>query len=453
MADEDARTSIESARGISDLVSKTESNLEVARQLDIIPLRNGSLTSLAAGPHFWPTSAGAPIPADSEIRVVHEAILKHESHGQILKMLGVHQAPIHEVRSLILQQHATLGELTPTACKEHLHLLYLTHNHRHSNDELRDIYILDQKLQLKRPREDVVYLPCRTPFSPEQLLSHTEATNSGVLSCNISLLNPSLLEHPPSVSIGTHFGLATYRYPTWKQWLRDSLGIREHIRLANQTGDNLSDEFAQVSRRKPDIVLKLLAHVWKTQHQIVTGKPDLLSKVRNISVPCRTGDLRPLWETYMPFQHLQRRRLGFMKPHEPFPFLDFGTPPPSTEDLSRRWAFLYIQEANPDGLSSQRCRELARLYCEVEAICAASEEPESARDICRSFIQDINGLAIPPFSGYGPRWMDIKQCSWNTSTSAATKLSLRCVYGDILRCSPRELEVLQVLLSAPKYTA
>ena len=76
-----------------------------------------------------------------------------------------------------------------------------------------------------------------------------------------------------------------------------------------------------------------------------------------------------------------------MKPHEPFPFLHFGTPPPFTEDLSSRWAFLYrdlgvsmnddlgflldilsyIQEANPDGLSSQRCRELARLYCEMEA--------------------------------------------------------------------------------------
>lgn len=105
----------------------------------------------------------------------------------------------------------------------------------------------------------------------------------------------------------------------------------------------------------------------------------------------------------MPFKHLQSRCLEFMKPDEPFPFLDVGTPPPSTEDLSRKWAFLYrdlgvsknddlgflldilsyIQEANPDGLASQRCRELARLYCEIEAMCDASEEPESERDICR----------------------------------------------------------------------
>ncbi|TFA97995.1 hypothetical protein CCMA1212_010180 [Trichoderma ghanense] len=401
MTEGQTKPRVEDAIRISDLVSIVESNLEIARHLDIIPLRDGSLTSLAAGPVYWPTSTDADIPADIAIRVVDGAALKHDGHRQTLKMLGVQQASVQEIRSLILQKHATPGDLTLTACKEHLHFLYLTHEYRHSDDELHDIHIIDQKLRLKRPREEAVYVPGRTPFSPEQLLSHMEAADSRDLPCSTSFMNAALLEDPPSVPTAAHFGVATY--PTWKRWLSDCLGILGQIRLANQTGDDLSDEFAQISQRKPDIVLGLLAQIWKSQHKAVSETPELMSKIRNILVPCRTKDLRPLWETYMPFKHLQRRCLEFMKPDEPFPFLDFGTPPPSTEDLSRKWAFLYrdlgvsknddlgflldilsyIQEANPGGLSSQRCHELARLYCEIEATCVASEEPESERDICR----------------------------------------------------------------------
>ncbi|KAH0490751.1 hypothetical protein TgHK011_002205 [Trichoderma gracile] len=278
--------------------------------------------------------------------------------------------------------------------------------------------------------------------------------------CNISFLNAALLEKSPSVPVAAHFGAVPY--PTWKRWLRDSLQIHEQIRLANQAGTDLSDEFAQITRRRPEIVLELLAHVWKSQQKTVSAKPELMTKIRNISVPCRAGGPRPLWETYMPFKHLQRRCLEFMKPNEPFPFLDLGTPPPSTEDLSRNWQFLYqdlgvsknddlgllldilsyIQEANPHGLSSLRCREVARLYCEMEAACVASEEPDCARDICRSFIQDINGIAIPPFAGHGPRWVDVKQCSWDGQAVTTTKIPLRYVYEDVLQCSPQELAIL-----------
>jgi hypothetical protein len=401
MAEERSRDGTEDATDISDLVSTAKSNLEIARQLDIVPLRDGSLTSLAAGPIYWPTSAGAHIPSDIAIRVVHESVFDHGGYKQTLDMLGVQEAPVHVVRSLIRQKHATPGGLTLTACKEHLHFLYLTHEYRRLDDELRHVCVIDQKLRFRRPREEVVYLPGRASFSPEQLLSHKEAADSGGLTCSTYFLNAVLLENPPLVPIDAHFRV--HNYPSWKRWLCDCLGIHEQIRLANQPGDDLSDEFAQIAWRQPGIVLGLLAHVWNTQRKTVFERPELVTKVRSVSVPCTTGDLRPLWETYMPFKHLQRRCSEFMKPNEPFPFLDFGTPPPSTEDLSRKWEFLYrdlgvsknddlgflldilsyIQEANPDGLSSQRCRELTRLYCEMEAACVASEEPESARDICR----------------------------------------------------------------------
>lgn len=397
MAEEETRRWLEGATARSGLISADDPKLAIVRQLDIIYLRDGSRTSLAAGPVYWPTSAGAHIPADLAIRVIQETVIKSDGYRQLLQLLGVREIPVNEVRSLILQKHRHLGDITPIACKEHLRFLYLTHEHRSSDDELRDVYIVDHELQLVRPCVEDVYLPGRSPFSPEELFSHLATADLEDLSYSTSFVNAIFME---DVSSPHCPGVATY--PTWTRWLCDHLGILGQIRLVSRKGDDISDEFAQITYHRPDLLLGILEHIWKTQGQVVSDKPELINKIKHISVPCRTGDLKPLWETYVPFQHLQRRCLEFMKPSEPFPFLDFGFKP-STEDLSGKWAFLYrdlgvsknddlgllldilsyIQEANPDGLSSKRCHELVRLYLQLEASCSDSDVPDLARDICR----------------------------------------------------------------------
>ncbi|RFU75723.1 hypothetical protein TARUN_6482 [Trichoderma arundinaceum] len=424
--EEETRRWLEEVVTRSGLITADDPKLVIARRLDIIPLRDGTQTSLTAGPVFWPTSAGAHIPADIAVR--------------LLEMLGVREAPVKEIRSLILQKHHDVGKITPVACKEHLRFLYLTHGCRSTDVELRDVYVVDHELQLVRPCVEDVYLPGRAPFSPEYLFSQLAVADPEDLSYSTSFVNAVLLEDAPSPP-----PMAT-TYPTWTRWLCDSLGVLEQIRLLNRKGNDISDEFAQIAHQRPDLVLGILEHIWKTQGQVVSDKPEIMSKIKRISVPCRTGDLRPLWETYIPFQHLQRRCLEFMKSSEPFPFLDFGFQP-STEDLSGRWSFLYrdlgvsknddlgllldilsyIQEANPNGLSSKRCHEIVGLYCELEALCADSDEPDSSRDICRQAFEQERLIAV--YIDGRLDWVKRSQCLWSSPVNIAGRVALDDCYA------------------------
>ncbi|KAL7791519.1 hypothetical protein V8C37DRAFT_410329 [Trichoderma ceciliae] len=425
MTEEETRRWLEEVVSGSGSITAADPKLAIARRLNILPLRDGSQTSPAAGPVYWPTSAGAHIPADIGIK--------------LLKLLGVREAPVKEVRFLILQKHHHLGDISPAACKEHLRFLYLTHEHRTSDDELRDIYMVDHELQLVRPCVEDVYLPGRAPFGPEELFRHLAVADPEDLSYSTSFVNALFLEDAPSPPPG----MASY--PTWTRWLCDSLGVLEQIRLISRNGDDISDEFSQIAHQRPDLVLGILEHIWTIQGQVVSDKPELIGKIKRISVPCRTGELRPLWETYIPFQHLQRRCLEFMKPHEPFPFLDFGFQP-STEDLSGRWAFLYqdlgvsknddlgllldilsyIQEANPNGVSFKRCHELVRLYCELEAMCADSDESDSSRDICRQAFEQERLIAV--YIDGRLDWTKRSQCLWSCPVSMAGKTTLDDCY-------------------------
>lgn len=180
------------------------------------------------------------------------------------------------------------------------------------------------------------------------------------------------------------------------------LGIRERVRLVSRAGDAISDSFGYITKHRQDVLLDVLEQLWRAEGDLVTSNAALLSQVKQVPVPCLSGFLHPLWETYLPLEDLQRRYLQFMEPHEAFPFVDLGGQP-SAEELANKWSFLYthlgvsrnndvgflldilsyVQLANLGGLSVLRCRDIVRLYCELERRCADSIEPNSLRDICR----------------------------------------------------------------------
>jgi hypothetical protein len=84
-----------------------------------------------------------------------------------------------------------------------------------------------------------------------------------------------------------------------------------------------------------------------------------------------------------------------------FPFVDLGEDV-CPENLGK-WSFLvddlgvsttdgigflldiigYTQEANPDGLSIERCQALVPVYCEIESRCAGHADPDGMAEIVR----------------------------------------------------------------------
>ncbi|KAK5989789.1 hypothetical protein PT974_08050 [Cladobotryum mycophilum] len=235
----------------------------------------------------------------------------------------------------------------------------------------------------------------------------------------------------------------------------------EEIRLINQTGDDVDESFVRLSRERPELVLNTLEQLWQSEGSLVRDSPILQDKLRQISVLCHSGITRPLWEAYMPFHHLTKKCEEFMTSDEAFPFLDFGRQI-SEDELNGRWSFLWrelgvsknddlsflfdvltsIRDANPNGLPISRCRDLVRFYCELEAMCAESDEPASARDSCRSFFEDAGVITVLDFVGSDSHWAVPSQCLWDAPSFITTKLSLRHIYEDIFLCSKNTLGIL-----------
>ncbi|KAH7329493.1 hypothetical protein B0I35DRAFT_474092 [Stachybotrys elegans] len=205
-------------------------------------------------------------------------------------------------------------------------------------------------------------------------------------------------------------------------------------------------------QQHPERFLGMLERVWTSQRAAL-GNPALRNAIRQMPVPCESGELYPLCDTYLPLRELQRQRARFMADGEDFPFLDLGDDV-RHDEIHDRWMFLcsefgvskdgdvgflmeivsYIKDAHPEGVSVARCQGLVPLYCEIEARCAASPEPESVRDIVRSFFRDINGIAIPASHTGRAQWVSAEECTWNTRRARhPLKAIYEAVVGSELR--------------------
>lgn len=231
----------------------------------------------------------------------------------------------------------------------------------------------------------------------------------------------------------------------WNNWLRDNAGITDH------NLDATTSSAEAHARGQLEFLLDGLERLWNGYPHIVNSRPDLKNVLDSMPVLCHGGQRRPLWETYLPTEALRKRCAEFLAPHESFPFLDFGYQP-ADEELEQRWHFLvdkfgvsvredvgffldlisFISDSNPHGLSPERCRDMARLYATIEQMCAAHPESESMRDICRCYLQDIKGIAIPSILGLDPSWARPRDCLANVSICTFAKPSLEYIYTSLL---------------------
>lgn len=368
-------------------------NIPLLSQIPIIPRRDGCWTSAESGPMFWPTSHGMLIPSVSKARIVHEAAANNPERRRLFELLGVQEASISEVRSWIVDEYNSMRGVTLKECKGHLHFLYLTHAYRRRNEDLIQIGVLTRDYRVVKPSTSDVYFPGTSPFGPEALLAPLDDSRGASWGISTSFIHPLLLEDAPLPPSASH--------PSWTRWLADSLGVRDGIRLVSGNGGSISNAFLYIAERQPENLLGALAAVWPTQGSLVMGNAVLKDMVKEMLVPCQDGAMYPLWETYLPLPHLQQQCARYMADEDFFPFVDLGEDV-CPENLGK-WSFLvddlgvsttdgigflldiigYTREANPDGLSIERCQALVPVYCEIESRCAGHADPDGMAEIVR----------------------------------------------------------------------
>lgn len=326
--------------------------------------------------------------ADNIMRRVLNAAARSEpsARNDLIEHIRFQESSIYNARAAIIAQYARPGSFTLGKCRDHLHFLYLTHPLRQCDTELHDMAIVDSEMRLAKPHLRDIYLPGLADYSPQALL----ASRAGE-GLDASFVHPAFLEDPPAALEAS--------YPVWKKWLCDSLGVRDQVRLVSRDGRSLADAFVFVAKTQRHKVLGLLAQIWEHQGHNVLRNPSLKETLRNLPVHCTSAALHPLWETYLPVPDLEAYAELFLA-EGTFPFLDLEEED-TLEEMAAQWSFLHtdlgvsakhdtaflldvlsaVKEANPQGLSEERCRKLARLYHDIESKCAESHEPVSMRQI------------------------------------------------------------------------
>ncbi|KAF5021901.1 hypothetical protein F66182_6049 [Fusarium sp. NRRL 66182] len=297
-----------------------EEHSERIKSLLLLQLRDGSLVSAASGPVYFSTTGDIDIPESLNLRVVSSSASRGLYLRTLCQQLGVLQATVAQVRSLILDGFSTSKDLSLDDIKSYLRYLYLTHKQFHAEYEqpYHAVKIMTLEMAIKRPCVSIVYLPGTDhPYTPQNLLGLSHALN---------FLHPEILEDAPDRPGFLHL--------PWKMWLCECLGIRERLSLfrpktlggqESTTGemDVLSEDYEYVLKHHPARLLGLVQHLWAFDGPRLLRSPNLVSEIQGLAAQNLCAVDRPLnlRDAWVPFKELKECVEHYMEYPDEFPFL------------------------------------------------------------------------------------------------------------------------------------
>lgn len=324
---------------LARLISKLLKNSEYSDTIKSFPfliLRYGTAISAASAvsqPVYFPTTNKIEIPKTLTLRVIKDTEGDRKYPTTLYKQLGVTEASVAQVRTLIMEAFSASNSFTLDEIKSYLRYLYLTHHHQPCSSPHEELYsavkIITQDNKTKSLRDSTIYLPgTEHPYTTQSLLG------SGIfgLSRPIDYLHLSLLKDAPKQPDIFHIA--------WKTWLRDCLGMRGRLSLFRsipchgrdstrgalstpKTIDSLSEHCTYLLKNRPDVFLGLLEHLWGFEGSRIMESPTLLSEIRRLPAKslCGLDRLVVLRDTWVPTQGLKEHVKTFMDYPDKFPFL------------------------------------------------------------------------------------------------------------------------------------
>ncbi|KAK5987876.1 Protein NO VEIN-like protein [Cladobotryum mycophilum] len=422
------------------------------KKLPLLPLMDGRLIAADARPVYFPATEGISVPGNIDIQLIEVRATENVERMRLFHHLGVKEPEISLVRDSILKRHQREAGLfiDLSTSKAHLHYLYLTHQHKKPEENFQAISVYDQQVFRRCPIREDVYLR-EHPYGAGELL-RVEASSNGkkkAFDLPIVFLHDDYMNDIPTGSPKNN--------PPWTNWLRDSLYVRETIRLVTVDGTMLSPEFNYVVNQKRHRILGLLQHFWMIGE--LPKREDLIDQLKLIMVPTMpTGSLR-LKDAYLPFSHLQAVWQQYGEDGEMSPFLALGQCE-SDWHLQRRWMFLHtdlgvrksgglqflllillcIRRSNTGANSLKRPERLIALYRAIDEECRMAEDTVAAKRQVREILNDNELIYIPSPSSFGESWARIDTCIWHSLAIIYTKKVLKFCYRDMLKVSTEDME-------------
>ncbi|KAF4446688.1 hypothetical protein F53441_9730 [Fusarium austroafricanum] len=439
------------ARLLSKRLIKPEYK-EKLRSVPILQLTDGTWTSLASGPIYFPTAGGLDIPDALGLRLVSRPTSSNPDRSAFSQKLGVAQATVDQVREWILARFTSSdAPSNPVVVNGLLRYLYLTHKpgkgeQEQSYDRIR---VLTRGTSLVNPQKEIVYLPGTDhAYTPESLLT---CAGSAPLYLHC-ILEPTTLYLSPSIPSLFH--------PTWRQWLCGCVGIQEQLSIlqqnpldksvgrlfsTNDAAEDLSDHFQYVLNNHPEKFLGLFEYLWVLDKTKVLKSPALVSKIRDLPAQNLCGVLFPLklQDTWLPYKYLLNCVELYMENPDTFPSLKlhergklptFGT---KWDFLTRHFGvkcslnldFLLeilksIKRSYIGPLSTSQTQKVFDLYAAISEKFALSDDKTKQRAL--ELFDDSGILYI---DAKGSMWTSSSCCLWSAPPDMMSVCSLKSIYS------------------------
>ncbi|KAF4495856.1 hypothetical protein FAGAP_7989 [Fusarium agapanthi] len=454
---------------MSRLLSKLLTNderVEKLKSLPIVQLRDGSWTSPASGPLYFPTSGHSSIPESLKFRDVTLLATFQPERRTSYEKLGVTEPTAKEVRQKILETFKSAENLPFGDVYEYLRYLYLSHQSFNlftpHEQPYGDVRVLTTGMKLQNPHTTTVYYPgTDDPYSPESLLGPASMAN---------FLHPKIWNDGADKPGPSH--------PTWKVWLCDSIGIRERPSLlqakaqsesepindessTDADGVVLSDAFHYVYKHHPDRLLGFIERLWIHEGHELLKHPTLVSEIRQLPAQklCGVDFEVSLQDTWAPSGDLQTSVKVFMMNPDVFPFLKLDDEKDVDLVIATRWSFLtkhfgvkwkhslnfLVQmmrciKGSCTKISLAQIDKLMRVYDLISRTYSLSTSEEKARAL--EFFNDGGVLHV---EANNARWLSSSRCVWSGPTGLVSKRSIKRFYIE-KTCTKKQLQSIARLL-------
>ncbi|KAF5687871.1 hypothetical protein FDENT_5161 [Fusarium denticulatum] len=321
------------ARLVLKTWNDTQSDWKTAiRLMELIPLASGDfkrVTRDGKNEEFYDNMIeDIPIPGDLDFPMLLPAATANPDCRKLYEVFGPKKLTFQQVRDNIINMYkdpAQVAKLDLAKSRKHLVFLYRIEPKDFIRKEEQEfVVVFDQKLRIKHPRLEYVYLPGEGPVAPGKILN--PPFPEGHEPPEVSLLHPFYLEDPPNPSTGNE--------KSWAKWLFEIIYCEEKIQLFSvrnpppEADKTYSPEYKFLVKAYPGVTLhRLMANFQKpdVKKQWVDDKKGT-ALMKRMEFLCTDGVRHPLEETLLPLPKLLQNCEKSFASVNNMPFLKLDEP-------------------------------------------------------------------------------------------------------------------------------
>ncbi|KAF4945027.1 hypothetical protein FGADI_12286 [Fusarium gaditjirri] len=400
---------------------------------------------------------GIPIPGDLDFPMLLPAAAANPDCRKLYEVFSPKTLTIRQVREKIMSMYKNpvqVAKLDVVKSRNHLAFLYRVEPKDFINKEEQEIMVVfDQKLRIKRPKHEYVYLPGEGPVSPGKVLN--PPFPEGLEPPDVSLLHPTYLENPPSPSAGNE--------KSWTQWLYHIIYCEEKIQLFSvrdppaEADKTYSQEYQYLVKAWPGLTLhRLMLNFQKPEvkKQWVDDKKGT-ALMKRMEFLCTDGVRHPLEETFLPLPKLLESCQKCFASVESMPFLKLDEP--MKDDEIPAWLALaeHCGIGTEDGtgftlamlgsisktvteITSDISQAVIRLYLKLESQVPVGSLSAmfSVQTQIRNFFTDSKCVLCTPLRSSDTkkpaRWVNYASCLWAAPKDVNVYNPLQFLWSSVL---------------------